>query len=67
MFRLATLLEIRGTAIVDIKGRGRWASECWQIYVRMFMERPPANAYWFRIGQLNIDLSGFPPVSEFRK
>ena len=65
--RLATLLEIRGTAIVDIKGRGRWASECWQIYVRMFMERPPANAYWFRIGQLNIDLSGFPPVSEFRK
>ena len=65
--RLATLLEIRGTSIVDIKGRGRWASECWQIYVRMFMDRPPTTAYWFRIGQLNIDLSGFPPVSEFRK
>ena len=65
--RLATLLDIRNVNEVDIKGRGRWSSKCWQIYVRMFMDRPPPTAFWFRIGQLNIDLSSFPPVSEFRK
>ena len=36
--RLATLLDIRNVNEVDIKGRGRWSSKCWQIYVRMFTE-----------------------------
>ena len=65
--RLATLLDIRGVRENDIKGRGRWSSACWEIYVRMFSKRPHVDSFSFRIGELNVDLRGYPPVSEFRK
>jgi len=65
--RLCTLLMIQGHNEVYIMSRGRWKSDCWMIYFRLFTIVPNKNAVSFRLGELNIDLRGYPPVSEFRK
>ena len=65
--RLCTLLMIQGHSEVYIMSRGRWKSDCWMIYFRLFTILPNKNAVSFRLGELNIDLRNYPPVSEFRK
>ena len=65
--RMATLQAIQGKKDIYIMGRGHWVSTCWHAYVRLFTIVPNANAVSFRLGDLNIDLRGYPPVSEFRK
>ena len=65
--RMATLLAIQGKEDIYIMGRGRWRSTCWHTYVRLFTVVPNKHAISFRLADLNIDLSGYPPVSEFRK
>ena len=65
--RMATLLAIQGKEDIYIMGRGRWRSTCWHTYVRLFTVVPNKHAISFRLADLNIDLNGYPPVSEFRK
>ena len=65
--RMATLLAMQGHKVKYIKMRGRWSSECWEIYVRTFSLPASRSITSFRLGELNVCLKGFPDASEFRK
>ena len=65
--RLATLMAIKNYKDIYIKGRGRWTSVCWETYVRTCANLLPPSSWWFRLGDLNLDLRGYPDASEFRK
>ena len=63
---MASFMAFNNASVATIKSRGRWTSDCWKIYARCV--RPSRRgAARFRAGDLNINLSGFPDVAEFRR
>ena len=67
---LATVLAARGESPDEIKRRGRWKGDTYEVYVRQLNIRNKGSAVIsFRIADLNLDIrnQGFPDVNEFRK
>ena len=67
---LATVLKARGMEDSEIKKRGRWRSDTFEIYIRQLsLPDSTHRVISFKIADLVLDLrgQGFPDIDEFRR